>query len=133
MHIMQFINAYFLLHFYRHFSLAFCVFAGSTTVNTDNFFILNQLPNVTGALKLTRTADERSRRAEERALTTENILDESRRNRKRTDIKLLHNTYSYQNTRQTNDDMLDELALRLDDMKSVMPELNLKVIIIIGS
>ncbi|XP_018022771.1 laminin subunit beta-1 isoform X4 [Hyalella azteca] len=86
-----------------------------------------QEANVEGALNLTRNANERSKKAEERALSTESILQESRRNRKRTELKLLHNAYSFQNNPKNNDEMLDKLSMRLDAMKTAMPDLNEKV------
>lgn len=54
-------------------------------------------------------------------------LEESKRNRRRTDNRLLHSASHFNLTQRDNDDMLTDLSLRLDDMVESIPDLNEKV------
>uniref|UniRef100_A0A6A7G3W6 Laminin subunit beta-1-like isoform X5 n=4 Tax=Hirondellea gigas TaxID=1518452 RepID=A0A6A7G3W6_9CRUS len=86
-----------------------------------------QEANVEGALNLTRDANDRSKEAEKRALMTHVTLEESKRNRRRTENRLMHGAADFNITQRHNDDTLVDLSVRLEDMRRSMPELNEQV------
>ena len=80
-----------------------------------------------GALNLTRFANQQSMEAENKALGTQVTLDSSKRDRKRTDNMLLHSASQFNLTLVSNDEMLEQLAMRLNGVKDSMPDLNEQV------
>ncbi|XP_076033711.1 laminin subunit beta-1 isoform X3 [Oratosquilla oratoria] len=86
-----------------------------------------QEANVEGALNLTRIAEQRSREANRQVDLTQIIVGESERNRKRTELLLLHASDRFNRTQQENEDILSDLGLKLDEMEDSMPDLNEQV------
>lgn len=86
-----------------------------------------------GALNSTRNSNERSAAALNRAIVTQIALEESSRNRRRTENRLLHGANLFNLTQRDNDDFLEDLSLRLTAMNQSIPEINDLVILLFCS
>ncbi|XP_063219684.1 laminin subunit beta-1 isoform X2 [Bacillus rossius redtenbacheri] len=86
-----------------------------------------QEANVEGALNLTRESQKASQKAQQLVDSLDERLQEAERNYKRTEARINRTANQFQKEREENDNALDIIAKKLEQLEQEIPDINEKI------